>query len=470
MKSSRYNILIEKKQNKCLVYNSLFGSIAYLSHDLYDAMNKRAQKINSPEILKRLKKLGLIVDDNFDELQYYHEMHMSWKTGKEVVNFNILLTYDCNFACPYCYQGRGSKGAKIHNFAYMPNKIFNSTIKFMKATALERQSKKLELVLYGGEPFLVPDKCKFLADTMASWCSDHGVEFQLHALSNGSLINEEIIQWLSKYHCRLQIPVDGAKSTHNQYRYYIGENNRGSYDDIISVLEKVKNTNIKTHLRISLTEETYPSIVELLDDLKSRGLTHVYPDFCYITAFTEACNGFKNVCLSDSKLFKIFPILWMEAHTRGFPLDHVKPTVQPLPCSSIADGSFIIDTFGEVYKCWELVGLKEHCVGKLSENGILNKKDKYNDMLSRDPVTISKCREHCYLPTCGGGCICKSYWKYGTYNAPGCGTDLYLLTDKVKTYIKTIVAPGHKLVDNDFVLEIMEEKQQPSIRHCYVLV
>ncbi|MBI4980415.1 SPASM domain-containing protein, partial [Candidatus Woesearchaeota archaeon] len=125
------------------------------------------------------------------------------------------------------------------------------------------------------------------------------------------------------------------------------------------------------------------------------------------------------------------PELWRKAHERGFPLD-IRPQVQPPPCSSVADGSYILDAFGEVYKCWELVGLKEHMVGKINLDGDLEKTLVYGDVLERNPLNIEQCRKDAYLPACGGGCVCKAQWQSKTYHAPGCGTEKYLLKDKVK--------------------------------------
>jgi len=101
--------------------------------------------------------------------------------------------------------------------------------------------------------------------------------------------------------------------------------------------------------------------------LRDKGLTHIVPEFCYITAFTAACESFDEHCLDDVDLFTIIPQLWEKAHSLGFRLN-IRPNVQPLPCSSIADGSFIIDPFGNVYKCWEQVGDTQHIVARLAGN------------------------------------------------------------------------------------------------------
>jgi len=164
------------------------------------------------------------------------------------------------------------------------------------------------------------------------------------------------------------------------------------------------------------------------------------------------------------------PQLWKAAHARGFPLDN-RPQVKPLPCSSIADGSLIIDPFAKVYKCWELVGLIEHAVGTVNPDGSLIKTAVYNDVLERNPVTIEPCREHAYLPSCGCGCVCKAQGQSGTYHAPGCGTEKFLLVDKVRAYLERLDgAEGSTISINNLELELIEGRQRPKMSHCYVLV
>lgn len=465
MKNSQFNVFIRENENDDIIYNTLTGSIVKVSPELSDILKKYDNQINDNALITKLQEVGIVIDDEFDELEYYNQMHTDWKSGKETVSFNILFTYDCNFECPYCYQGRGEDANVIHGFKDMNKELLESVKEFIKRTTKERGAQKLELVLYGGEPFLVTDTCMQATDEIAGWCNSQGVTFVLHALSNGSLITEETVNWLSSHRCRIQIPVDGSKAMHDKYRFY-KDTKIGSYEDIMKVLSLTKDTEIETHIRISLTDETTPTMEALLEDLKSRGLTHVYPDFCYITAFTEACTSFSQHCLDDDRIFRIMPELWEKALEKGFRLD-IRPQVQPLSCSSVAVGSFIIDPFGNVYKCWEQVGLEQHVVGKINNDGSLTKTDVYYDVLERNPVNIDKCKTHSYLPACGGGCVCKAFWQKGTYHAPGCGTEIYLLKDKVKTYLKTL-----NLSDaEDFKqLQVIEGRQEPRISHCYVLV
>lgn len=474
MKLSSYNIFVSANDEKKLIYNAFSGSLSAINSVLAGKLKEQdLDFLDLPhlsELSVSLLDQGILIDDDLDELGEFEKMHLRWKKGTESVEFNALLTYDCNFECPYCYQGRGKKGEEIHGFRYMSNDLLNSTTEFIKKTVRDRDAKKIELVLYGGEPFLprAREMGKVLTEEISNWAKDNNKAFALHVLSNGSLIDAEIINWLSGFETRLQIPVDGNPEMHNRYRFY-KDTGQGSFDDIVNVLRLTRGTGIETHLRISLTDETYPTMEDLLNILQAEGLNHVYPDFCYITAFTEACETFKGHTLSDLKLFRVMPELWRMAHEKGFPID-IRPQVQPLPCSSVADGSYIIDPFSEVYKCWELVGLKEHMVGTIDKMGNLEKTDVYGDVLERNPVKIEQCRDHIYLPACGGGCVCKAHWKNDTYHESGCGSEKYLLTEKIKVYSETVVGEKEIVATDDLYLQKIEGPQEPRMSHCYVLV
>ncbi len=475
MKASRYNVFAPSPDGDGdeLVYNALTGAILRGDRNFIRVLREGdVWSLIAGDYDDILFDNGFLVPDTCDELDVYRQLHNRWKSGSELAEFNMLVTYDCNFACPYCYQGRGDTGKRIHGFKAMDEEMIKRFKTFVKRTVEERQSKRMELVLYGGEPLLEEKACRQVTDELARWAAKNNVAFRLHLLSNGSLLTPDFVEWASQYRLRLQVPVDGAEEQHNRIRFYKDrdETCRGSFNDVTTALALTNRPGIETHIRISLTDETYPSMVQMLDSLKERGLTHLYTDFCYITAFTNACAPYGQHILDDGMLFRVMPTLWREAHSRGFRLD-IRPHPQPLPCSSIADGSFITDPFGEVYKCWELVGLKEHAVGRLAEDGRLEKTAVYDDVLLRDPTTFPQCASHSYLPSCGGGCVCKAYWQHRTYHAAGCGSEKYLLPEKIKMVFEMAkpLDTQPRMYDN-MDMQIVSGPVEPAMSHCYVLV
>lgn len=94
--------------------------------------------------------------------------------------------------------------------------------------------------------------------------------------TNGTLINNEIEEFIIKNHINVQISIDGDKQTHDENRYY--SNKLGSFE---TVLEKTKFLRKK----------------KLLD---ARGtVTTKQPDLVYLYNFLRSIN-FKNIALSPA--------------------------------------------------------------------------------------------------------------------------------------------------------------------------
>ena len=158
-KVSRFNVYVTENgtNGAQFVYNTLSGSItrldAQLASQLRNGDTSHLLCAGYHRVAEALEAQGVLVADGVYELAEYEKLHHRWKEGKENVEINALLTYDCNFCCPYCYEGRGAKGQQIHGNRYMSPELLSGTEQFIKRTAAERDAARLEIVLYGGEPF-----------------------------------------------------------------------------------------------------------------------------------------------------------------------------------------------------------------------------------------------------------------------------------------------------------------------------
>ncbi len=196
MKASKFNIFIPEENGTYLLYNTFRGSIARVNNPLAKLLkNNKAtdyfQESQHNEILEELRQQGILISSSRNEIDEYNDLHDRWKTGKETLSFTVLLTYDCNFECPYCYQGRGEKGEQLHGNRSMDRSTLSTIEAFIKKTAIVSKAKRIELVLYGGEPFMpeVDKMGRDFTDNINKWCTENGLELKLHVLSNGSLID-----------------------------------------------------------------------------------------------------------------------------------------------------------------------------------------------------------------------------------------------------------------------------------------
>ena len=166
MKSSIYNTFVPTKdKNFFIAYNTLSGSISLVDRDLKNAL-QTGQMPTNPKLRTDLLKSNLLVEDGVDEKKIYQYTHNKYKHDNNYLHFCLILSYDCNFRCPYCYQG--SNKSKIA----ISHETMQNVLSFFQKTCEERKAKDLEITLYGGEPFLFPEKCREIVQKTSDWASD----------------------------------------------------------------------------------------------------------------------------------------------------------------------------------------------------------------------------------------------------------------------------------------------------------
>lgn len=156
----------------------------------------------------------------FDSLRnFYTSLSYNDKYGRAKIPFRYFLelTYRCNLQCPYCYVGTERNKQELTTDEW--KKVINQIPFYGIVT------------LVGGEPLIRKDFIEILeAVSKRVWG-------KTHVVSNGILINDEIIKAFIKYHLLLlSVSLDGYGENHNKNR---GKD--GIFDKIISNLENLKS-------------------------------------------------------------------------------------------------------------------------------------------------------------------------------------------------------------------------------------
>ena len=165
----------------------------------------------------------------FDTLRnFYTSLSYNDKYGRAKIPFRYFLelTYRCNLACPYCYVGseRNKQELTLEEWKKVISQIpFYSIV-----------------TLVGGEPLIRKDFIQILEAVSKK------VLGKTHVVSNGILINDEIIDAFIKYHLLLlSISLDGYGENHDKNR-----RKEGIFDRIISNLENLKSKKPKQMIDI----------------------------------------------------------------------------------------------------------------------------------------------------------------------------------------------------------------------------
>ena len=150
---------------------------------------------------------------------FYTSLSVNNKYGKAKIPFRYFLelTYHCNLNCPYCYVGSERNKQELTTDEW--KKVIDQLPFYAIAT------------LVGGEPLIRRDFVEIFAYLSKK------IMHKVHVVSNGILINDEIINAFIKYKLLLlSVSLDGYGKNHD-----LNRGKEGIFDKIISNLENLKS-------------------------------------------------------------------------------------------------------------------------------------------------------------------------------------------------------------------------------------
>lgn len=154
-------------------------------------MDKDNNKINIKELSDKV--------ENTKESQYFRIKKKFF--NRDINNIFVMLGNECNLNCKYCLQH-----PLVHN--RITHSINVDIYDFIEQCAKENSDESVNVQFFGGEPLLFWDNIKEIVNTMES--RDCNVTFSL--LTNGKLINTEIVDFVKEHNIWFAVSWDGDNS------------------------------------------------------------------------------------------------------------------------------------------------------------------------------------------------------------------------------------------------------------------
>ncbi len=127
----------------------------------------------------------------------------------EHVSCELLVTNVCNLRCAYCIA-RDLPGPP------MSSEIGRKAIDLF--FSLAQGAKSIEITFTGGEPLLQ----FLLVEELSRYCQDcageSGMETHFVLKTNGTILDERIIDFVRLRRCRVVVSIDGIPATHDRFR------------------------------------------------------------------------------------------------------------------------------------------------------------------------------------------------------------------------------------------------------------
>ena len=347
-------------------------------------------------------------------------------------------TNECNLACKYCYD-LSNHDDDIRNIRRNATKHFikNQEMLVDGIHFLHENERRKIIIFHGGEPLLIDP------ETLDNFCSRFkNVNF--HIQTNGTLINQDVIDLFKKYDFRVGISLDGCNELQNSYRVF--KNQSSTFPMVMDKMKLLREQKVHFGAIMSISKKHIGSAEELYQFL---GKNHLNINLRRVFA-----NDHFSDTMSDEEYVNFFNQLfdiWYDdqeclVETRqvtdlASELETILKGEHPQYCSASDDcfNRYIsLDVDGELYACNRLYGIKDFYYGNVTSITKEELRRKQRVLLEKRNGNIQKeCCNCDRLQQCNGGCPAEAYDIYHDFTKPNCD---YKVKQLVRTHIKERVS------------------------------
>lgn len=186
--------------------------------------------------VEELKDLGYLREPYIEKLEHPATKYLDIILERRVSKILLQLTQRCNLRCRYCvYSEEKNFGTRSHSNKDMSYETAKKAVDFYMEHSVDCEEKAIGF--YGGEPLL-----QFgLIKKIIAYCNDvfRGHKIIYSITTNGTLLTDEIMDFLVKNQVYITVSLDGPKEIHDKNRRFV--NDAGTYDAVIRNLEKLKH-------------------------------------------------------------------------------------------------------------------------------------------------------------------------------------------------------------------------------------
>lgn len=409
---SKYNVWSQDGEH-VLVHNGMSGELHYLTEEARRAIDAtvRGGPVSATDaaLLDRLVRGRILISDDVDELQVLRNRYAAASLDAGHLGLTLITSLGCNFDCPYCYEDKRPS---------LLDRDVEAAVLQLVDDRID-QLRDLEVVWFGGEPLLGLKALVRLSDAFIERCDAYGVAYSATIVTNGWLLNGSTAKLLAERRVETaQVTLDGPPDVHDRMRPYA--DGRSTFGRIVdNLVDAVDHLDID--LRVNIDKGNLGRAEELLEILKARGLAgrvEIYAAQLTSTEYAPAPGSKYEGCFTRSEFAKVTlefnELAWRHGFRNG-ETSLPKPTA--VPCTAVRANELIVGSDGELWKCWEEVGMKEAAHGDIRTYRDVD--SRVRRWLAYDPFADAECSTCVALPGCMGGCVVHAFSERNYANRCG---------------------------------------------------
>ena len=331
----------------------------------------------------------------------------------------LHISHDCNLRCDYCFAGTGDFGTGHRKD--MPAQVGKKAIDFLIEKSEKRRN--LEVDFFGGEPLLNFDVVREIVEYARSRERQCGKNFRFTRTTNGLLLDDEKIDFLTREMSNIVLSIDGRREVNDRVRRRV--DGSGCYDVILPKFKKLvdKRGHDQYYVRGTFTKYNLDFSEDVLH-LNSLGFDQVsvepvVSDPALPYSLTEA--DLPRIFTEYEKLAQ--ELLRRKKEGMGFNFFHFMLDLDQGPCAikrlrgcGAGNEYCAVTPDGDIYPCHQFVGNPRWKMGDVFSGTIdLPMKETFAKATVYGKEECRSCWAKFY---CSGGCNANNYTYRGDIHKP----------------------------------------------------
>ena len=373
------------------------------------------------------------------------------KKSRSIQLLKIQMGLSCNYSCDYCSQKFVERAPETSK------KDIDDFLKKLEVLEFD-ESKGLKVEFWGGEPFVYWKTLKPLAEAVRDKFSTWKRRPNFSVITNGSILTDEIIDWLMKMNFSVSISHDGhGQHVRGPDPFADPEKKKqilGFYRQMTR-LKKGFSFNPMLNAQNISRKQIYDWFVEFTGDpnvvLGEGGIVDSYD-----------ADGMQNSLQTKQQHFEFRKTAFADIFSTGgqigfrMQLDKIDGFIRNVlahdeaeylgqKCGMDDEHTLAIDLRGNVMTCQNVSSLE---TGKNGESHLGGNLDNYDEVAIKTSTHWSnraECPKCPVLHLCKGACMFldKEFWDVSCANAYSDNVALFALAvEKITGYIPTLIKQG----------------------------
>jgi len=201
------------ESDEWVIYHPFSLSFVNVPHDLGEKLfeieiSRKAEKYNNDQDVKHfLEEIKKLKPSSIAKIPHKPEIAY------------INVTSLCNLRCKYCYVHFGDYNV-LNPIKEIKEELIPKISDFLSNLGIK------EVVFFGGEPLIGINSIRKIIKNL-----DKRINVKYSLVTNGTLINHNIINLIKEYNIKVTVSLDGWRIVHDLNRTYA--NGRESYNDVV---------------------------------------------------------------------------------------------------------------------------------------------------------------------------------------------------------------------------------------------